>query len=338
MKNSIQLNQVLELLPKKTRLAYVDSSDDLNKQAKLLQECVEANNVEALYDKYNDWFWEQEGEFVDEYKQELRNDLQSKYDLTDDEAGSIMEKFDEEIRDVIYAHSDSDGMEDMLRNTRKFVFCYGTGLSIPDTCFMKYGEKMAEVRRIKRKLKIDAQNKDYDKALKELIDNAVYGGELFVFFLSDAEDWFQGVHEETGLDIQWLQFKDAEIALVDYYNGSGYDVQLKGYTFKLPFERRNLTIDESIKYSYTHDICGMSNNWCSSTTVDCGYDKLKRTRKPAISAVSAINALDKKCNETFRKGKCTPGDMDITRHRDVYYINDFPCGNKCPHCGTFWID
>ena len=42
--------------------------------------------------------------------------------------------------------------------------------------------------------------------------------------------------------------------------------------------------------------------------------------------------------KTFRKGGCTAGDINISRHRDVYYINDYPCGHKCPHCGTFWVD
>ena len=47
---------------------------------------------------------------------------------------------------------------------------------------------------------------------------------------------------------------------------------------------------------------------------------------------------DEKCDRVYASGGCTAGDMNMLRHRDVYYINNYPCGNKCPHCGTFWID
>ena len=42
--------------------------------------------------------------------------------------------------------------------------------------------------------------------------------------------------------------------------------------------------------------------------------------------------------QTFRSGKCTFGDMNYKRHRDVRYSNEYPAGCRCPHCGTFWID
>ena len=32
------------------------------------------------------------------------------------------------------------------------------------------------------------------------------------------------------------------------------------------------------------------------------------------------------------------GDMNISRHKETPYRNDYPCGSRCEDCGTFWID
>lgn len=45
-----------------------------------------------------------------------------------------------------------------------------------------------------------------------------------------------------------------------------------------------------------------------------------------------------KYNDTFKAGKCTFGDRDMNRHRDIQYSNVFPCGWHCPHCGMTWVD
>ena len=61
-------------------------------------------------------------------------------------------------------------------------------------------------------------------------------------------------------------------------------------------------------------------------------------KKAKTSRVKIQMEQEEKYNEIFRAGGCTYGDMNMSRHRDVYYDNNFPCGNHCPHCGTFWID
>jgi hypothetical protein len=81
----------------------------------------------------------------------------------------------------------------------------------------------------------------------------------------------------------------------------------------------------------------MVSNWCEQTKVS-----LINNKNVKISLTKTKTALilenDKKYDETFKNGKCTFGDTDFNRHRNVSYINDYPCGHKCPHCGTFWID
>ena len=87
---------------------------------------------------------------------------------------------------------------------------------------------------------------------------------------------------------------------------------------------------------YLDEICGMLNSWCDSTRWETGMKPLKSTmRKSRMSEHQKQEALYEK---RFREGGCTLGDMNHKRHRNTYYINSFPCGTKCPHCGTFWID
>jgi hypothetical protein len=81
----------------------------------------------------------------------------------------------------------------------------------------------------------------------------------------------------------------------------------------------------------------MSQDWCKDTVATFSFDAAKG-KKSASSPLAAEALQDRKYARIYRQGKCTFGDMDIRRHRNVYYRNDFPCGNKCPHCGTFWID
>ena len=103
-----------------------------------------------------------------------------------------------------------------------------------------------------------------------------------------------------------------------------------------PFCRDNLFTDSQVHYSYANEICGMLNSWCDSTRWETGMKPLKSTmRKSRMSEHQKQEALYEK---RFREGGCTLGDMNHKRHRNTYYINSFPCGTKCPHCGTFWID
>jgi hypothetical protein len=79
----------------------------------------------------------------------------------------------------------------------------------------------------------------------------------------------------------------------------------------------------------------MYSDWCSDTN----YSFVKARGKLKLDeAQIAYTNQQNKYVKRFKEGKCSAGDMNITRHRDVFYRNDFPCGNKCPHCGTFWID
>ena len=71
---------------------------------------------------------------------------------------------------------------------------------------------------------------------------------------------------------------------------------------------------------------------CFQDLDDCSRGVLKESKNVARMKREA------ELNKVFREGGCTRGDMDMSRHRDVTYVNEIPCGWHCPHCGTFWID
>ena len=83
----------------------------------------------------------------------------------------------------------------------------------------------------------------------------------------------------------------------------------------------------------------MCSDWLDKQAAPTFSMKLpKRGRQIKESKNAARNAQDAEYKRIFKAGGCSAGDMDINRHRGVYYDNNFPCGNRCPHCGTFWID
>lgn len=56
------------------------------------------------------------------------------------------------------------------------------------------------------------------------------------------------------------------------------------------------------------------------------------------SEMKAFEEQQKKYDDAYKAGKCTLGDMKMSRHQETEYINNFPCGWKCKFCGNFWID
>ena len=54
LKLEAPISEVLELLPEKTSLVYVDYRDSLDEQPKLLQECIHNGNMDVLYEQLND--------------------------------------------------------------------------------------------------------------------------------------------------------------------------------------------------------------------------------------------------------------------------------------------
>ena len=162
---------------------------------------------------------------------------------------------------------------------------------------------------------------------------AAYGGELRIYFNAMFNDLVSG---DSGQDFKTIRFYgNVVVAIADSRIGSG-DHTMLPIDITLPFNRDNLFVDSQVHYSYADEVCGMVHDWCDSTKWETGMKPIKK--RLSKSRMAEHQRQEAEYTETFRRGGCTAGDINISRHRDVYYTNDYPCGHKCPHCGTFWVD
>jgi hypothetical protein len=331
-RSKITWEQVKELLPESVSLYDVDYRDSLDDHADLLQECIQERCKDTLYEKIDEWYIDSPHYAFEYYDKEIQKDIERAFDVDSDEAEEIFEEYREEIRDVLYNRDDSDVIKDLLRNTRDFAMFYDTGYEISEGSW-SWDEKTVkqELKEIKKVLGIKIKDNTWDQELDMMIRQASYGGQLVIYFCESVDDFLE-IDEQYNM----INFRNAHVAIIDTSGGSGDHCYLGGSDITLPLDVSNLYICKAVKYSYTHDVCGMYNDWCAGTSVQLLTKKTKKTA--AKSSLAAQQQREKEYQETYRKGSCTPGDMNYSRHRDTEYINNFPCGSKCKKCGTFWID
>jgi hypothetical protein len=171
---------------------------------------------------------------------------------------------------------------------------------------------------------IDAVNAaSLSNKLLQMANGAVYGEEQSVHHIHDEklnalEDLIESANGKPVLVAYWFKHDLARIKA------------------KFPFVRENLIVSAMEKYSLEH-IFGMCGDWLRDVHhPEMTYTKSRAKVKKSGSAEKL--SQEAKYIETFKAGGCTLGDTDMSRHRDVYYDNNFPCGHHCPHCGQFWVD
>ncbi|KAA4016976.1 hypothetical protein F3D60_31525, partial [Bacteroides ovatus] len=174
---------------------------------------------------------------------------------------------------------------------------------------------------------------EFDEKIEELVENATYGGELRIYFNAMFD---RLISKDPENDFKSIRFHgNVVVAIADSRNGSGHHVRIP-LDITFPFRRENLFVDSQVHYSYANEVCGMTNDWCDSTKWETGM--IPFTGSVRKSRMAEYKKQEAAYEQTFRSGKCTFGDMNYKRHRDVRYSNEYPAGCRCPHCGTFWID
>lgn len=320
-------DEIKDYIEKNQPEFYWDYRDEIDKDslAKIF------DGEDGLNDLENE-LWENNIDYICDLENEAIKDVILHFDLTEnneDEDYDIDE--DEDFKDFCKEYISVDfSIKDLLRNTGEKVFFYDTGLYVSDTCWTKPMEIYNILRSIKNTLKIKTPK--YDKALRMMICQASYGGELVVYFMS-------GIEEAVDMK-KWpsVEFGNMRVAIVDHSNGSGDDCELPGHSATFEITPDCITFDESIKYNYSFAVCGMVHNWCDETTVKYSDWKPKQKIVRVESEITRIKKANKRYDLTYKAGGCTFGDMDIKRHRGTFYKNEYPCGTHCPNCGTFWID
>lgn len=321
----ITLDMLVKCLPEKTYLRYVDYRDSFSDSLDAVQKAIQTGELESLDDCIN-YDGEQEDESVAQYIKNVVDSLSREHDRDSVEAAA--EEHHDELDAIIRERDHSDVIKDLLKHTGSEPMFYETGLSCEEA-WSKDSIRRKERMRIKKHLGI--KKSTWDKEIDSMLSDAGYGGQLVIYFYKPVGDMIGG-------EARTIRFRDPVIAIVDHGGGSGGDCELKGCILDLPFNRKKIFIDRCVRYSYTHEVCGMSDNWCDGTQVAFPDVEPAVVWEEHESETEAHMLQEAEYSAVYAKGKCSFGDMNITRHRDTYYINDYPCGTKCPHCGTFWID
>lgn len=319
-------------LPTHVNLYYVDYCDNLDEHMNLLQECVEKNSKYPLSETVYDFWDDPEGPYLDEMRKAMERDGIE----WDDE-------WVDEIRERLWDLDESDPVDDLLKNTISPNFYYSTSVEVDGwheafLCAPWRGE--SEAQAITKICRFFGIKKDDPRAkqVKSLVLNAPYGGELRLYFQAPLDTVLSAEYQENAPDFKSVHFNgDVAVALYDPLNGSG-DFEIMKIDKWLYFDRENLAISDCDRYSI-EETFGMSYDWARSTDVPEFSLKANGTRGPKkVSAAAERRRQEAKYIQVFKAGGCTLGDTDFRRHRDVYYDNSVPCGNRCPHCGQFWID
>lgn len=260
-------------------------------------------------------------EYILTFREELESELGEEFVDSDEFEDGFIELFEDDIS--VDLNSD-----ELIRMHQEEIFFYNTGLYVEAPIDKESIER--SIYEIKEMLSIDTN--ELDEKLNELIINLFYGGELVIYFKSDITD----ILKMKESDMKSIRFSDnVSIAVIDTNGGSGFDVTIH-HEFALPFKFENVFFEKSIKYNYTYAVCGLVEDWCSGTVyelVDIESDK------EISNDLRASLDDDRKLSEKWKNtGECTFGDMDYTRHGEKSYSNEYPCGNRCLKCGTFWID
>ena len=316
----IALEDVLALIPQRVSLYYVDYRDSFDESMEQLQQCIHSGEYDALDIDFGD-------DSRDYYIKELKSDLEREFDI--DDASDILYQYEDKILNTLFDRDDSDVVGDLLRNTSDPVMFIETGYEVESESW-SWSDARVRLERImiKRKLGLICTGVD-NQSLDDMIRQASYGGQLVVFFTYDAKAMIkQGNGNAT--------FRNGYIAIINTYNGSGDHCQVSA-EFTIPYNRERVFIDETIKYNYSFEVCGMDRRWCADADVTFSEraEPMPELEESSIARVIAQNA---EYDRVYKSGSCSFGDMDIRRHRKSSYVNEYPCGNRCADCGTFWID
>lgn len=328
----ITFDKMKSLLNETYHLRYVHYDTDLSNHLGKIGSAIREQSWEPIDTEVSEWF---EDDFygLDSAIDDLKEKLQTEFGMDEETVEELIEKYEDEIKGVIYDRDKSTPLDDVLKNTGKMVVFYETDLYLSERC-SEDGVKES-LKEIKKFLKIKLSDTKYDKEIREMIVNASYGGNLVVYFNIDGGDISGLVNLE---DKNTVVFSDPVLAIIDTCNGSGGDTTLRGFSFSLRLDTEKFFLDKEVKYNYTYEVCGMNTDWCKSTGFIFEKRRYKNEGESSGSHVGERIRQDEAYAKIYRSGKCSAGDMDIRRHRHVVYENNPPCGSRCKDCGTFWVD
>lgn len=317
-----------DYVPRMVSLYHVDYNENLDNHDELQERCIRRNSLEPLKEQVRKWYGEQEHNSLQRYLAKIRKAMEA------DGKSDEYTRHEESMKELLYERNGIDPANELIDNSTVTNMFYSLGVEIEGCVYGSNARGRAEaisLHKIRKALSL--KKGQFEDKLHELLLNTPYGGELRIYFNAIFSRLLTRNNKNDFKRIRF--YGNVIIAVVDNRNRAGYHIRLPT-DLTLPFLRDNLFVDSQVHYSYANEICGMLNGWCDSTRWETGMEPVKSIlRKSRMSEHQRQEAL---YDKIFREGGCTWGDMNHKRHRNTYYINSFPYGTKCPHCGTCWID
>lgn len=240
------IEKYIAKLDSRYSLHYVDYRDSLDEKHHdaIVHEAIQKNSRMPIEETTCEWY--------DDDYEAVRSIIAETY--TDKEQERIEEDEDlhQSIVDAIRERDDSDVVSDLMRNTGSRYFFYSLGIEIPEGAEIK--DVMRELNGWKKSN--GAKWKITKEQMSELIANAFYGGSLGFLFRLDSFALVTEPHE-----YERMKLDQAQLACIDYVNGSGYDLTVEEVVLPLFKHRHRI----GIEHYYVNDVCGMSLDESSCT-------------------------------------------------------------------------
>lgn len=220
---------LLQCMPEYITLYYVDRNDNLNQNHDVLQQCVEENSWAPLDDAVWDWSGSSEEYYLDLIAKKMWEVGLTKNMLEDNR---------EEILEYLQEHDESgDPVIDLLDNTAPVTACYSFNQWIAEDCDIEDTKE-----RLCQLFGVDEMSDDAGW-LRDMIDNANYGGDLRVYFNTDVRNL---VHGLAGEDFKTVALDgEVTVGIINSLNGSGDFQVIRVNNKSFPFRRDRLFISDT---------------------------------------------------------------------------------------------
>lgn len=314
-------------LPGLVYLHHIDQNTTLEDCPTDLQKCISDNSFYPIWEIIDNWYPDPLEYEMFMIKKKMEKD------------GMLGEYCDneEDIREWLYDHDLSTPLEDLLHITGDCMWFYSLGEWFYDLwdyngCYDEK-EENEDVATMCKILGIPSDSEQVAK-IREIRQNATYGGELRIYFKAPLDKLISDSSED---DFKTIRFRGIFSVYIHNPNeGAGYseDIELDK-TFN--FERDNLFHIESDRYDAI-ETYGIDHSCIANGEIAMLKAIPAETEEIKISIQKAHMESEMNFEAVFRSGKCSKGDLKMSRHRSIEYRNSFPCGHVCKDCGTFWID
>lgn len=241
------ISEAIKSLPEKVELVYVNYDDKLyDDQIKWALD----GDMDKVAESMDDWRSENEWYSVNELlKDNLPDEAREHFNEV-----TSSEEFDR-FREECWNRDESTPFEDLARNTPNVQIRYYLDHDCPD--YTAYGgEGDGALTEATRELAEAAgiDHEENEKALRSLLLNASYGGQLCVLHNSDIEDAI------SVLDGGTVTFTDPHLLVYDGFNGSGHEEQVEG-TVTVTIDDNHPMRHDYGRMSWSDDIAGVVHSY-----------------------------------------------------------------------------